>query len=212
MIRVTPLSCLVQHPDNPRRGNHEAIRQAIRENGWHGVITARLLPDGAGEVLVGWHRSQAALAEGLDEAPVEWVECSDEEARQIVLSDNKASDMATYDNAILADLLANLDADDFAGTLYTPEDADILRRVYSTPLNGMGTDPNEEWVGMPEFEQGDRTPQHSIAVHFLSLEDKARFASEVLNRDTPPRFAWWPQSDGFIGSDTGSAYVADDGE
>lgn len=121
-----PVAELELHPRNPRRGSVGAIEALIEANGFHGAL---LVQRSTGFVLVGNHRLQAARDAGLSELPVFLVDADDDEALRILLGDNRAGDLGTYDDEILAPLLAELLATDrsLAGTGYTPSDiADLL--------------------------------------------------------------------------------------
>jgi DNA modification methylase len=123
-ITNTKTSDLKTHPDNPRQGDVDAIAASITENGWYGTIVAQ---KSTGIVLAGNHRLQAATRLGLEEVPVYWVDVDDTEARKILLADNRTNDLATYDNKILGELLAELsETDDLLGTGYTDNDLDDL--------------------------------------------------------------------------------------
>ena len=64
-------------------------------------------------------------------------------------------------------------------------------------LNGDGEqiDPMEEWEGMPEFHQEDKTAMKSIIVHFDSQEAIDNFAELVKQTITPKtRSIWYPKA------------------
>lgn len=137
---------LTPHPANPRRGNIEAIAESIRENGWHGVVT---IQESTGMVVVGWHRSRAAIEVGLSLLPVEVIDCSDAEALRKVIADNRSSDLAEYDVGLLTSTLADLEA--LTGTLYGPDElADLLARTNVPSLDELESehghpDPSAMW-------------------------------------------------------------------
>lgn len=104
---------LIVHPENPRTGDIGIIVQSIEKNGWYGTIVAQRSTN---YVLAGNHRLLAAHAMNLESVPVYWVDVDDTTARRIMLADNRASDIATYDDAALADLLRLVQEED--GSLY----------------------------------------------------------------------------------------------
>jgi hypothetical protein len=79
-------------------------------------------------------------------------------------------------------------------------DGDALRQWNLDALNlremiesDGGQDPNEEWEGMPEFEQEDKTAIQSIHVNFKSREDVNRFAELIGQKLTEKtRSIWYP--------------------
>lgn len=115
-----PVGALKPHPKNPRRGDVETIRASIRKTGFYGTIVAR--PDGT--ILAGKHRWDAAIAEGLTEVDVTRVKVDAKTALRILIADNRASDLATYDNDALISLLAELP--DLEGTGYDQAALDAL--------------------------------------------------------------------------------------
>ena len=123
-IRKTPITALVPHPSNPRQGDVGAIIQSIEANGWYGTLVAQI---STGHVLAGNHRLQAAIHCGLDRVPVHWVDVDDDTAHRILLADNRTTDLATYDEHALADLLVEMGkTGNLDGTGYDGDDLDDL--------------------------------------------------------------------------------------
>ena len=116
-----PLDRLRPHPENPRRGQVGAILSSIEAHGFYGAVMAQR---STGHVLAGNHRLLAAAEAGLAELPVVWVDVDDDEARRILLADNRSSDLASYDEAGLAELLGVLEDTNagLAGTLFDAND------------------------------------------------------------------------------------------
>lgn len=119
---------LQPHPRNARQGDVGAITEMIRATGWHTVVT---LQASSGQIVAGWHRTQAAcwiidaianrdedwmawavqhpddpLVHGV--VPVERKELTDEEATAKMIADNRGNDLAAYDDAQLALLLQEM--------------------------------------------------------------------------------------------------------
>lgn len=99
---MTDVDALVCHPDNPRLGNVSMIVESIQHNGWYGTVIAQ---KSTKFVLAGNHRLKAAREIGIDRVPVIWLDVEDDKARRILLADNRTSDVATYDEASLMQLL-----------------------------------------------------------------------------------------------------------
>jgi DNA modification methylase len=106
------LADLTTWPDNPRRGDVAAIRQSLEVSGQYRALVVRA---GSLEVLAGNHTLLAMRELGWERALCHLVECDDEQARRIVLADNRTAELAGYDEQALADLLAQMDGD-LAGT------------------------------------------------------------------------------------------------
>lgn len=125
--RKLPIRELNHYHRNARRGDLDAIAESLEVNGQYkpivvneGTKTGRPF-----EVLVGNHTVEAAREKlGWEEVDAVLIDVDDATARRIVLADNRTSDLATYDDALLADLLS--DAGDLAGTGFSDVDLDAL--------------------------------------------------------------------------------------
>lgn len=119
---------------NPRRGDTAVIAASLRANGQYkpvvvnrGTHTGRPL-----EVLAGNHTVKAFrdLATNYpDEDRWQEIDCwvvdvDNDQASRIVTVDNRAADLGSYDDAVLADLLSDLP--DLEGTGYDYDDLDAL--------------------------------------------------------------------------------------
>lgn len=114
---VVAVSEIKPHPNNARLGNVDAIAESIRANGFYGTVIVR---KSTGHILAGTHRWKAAQQAGLDEIPVTFVDVDAKTAKRIMLADNRTSDLATYDDSSLADLLRSIG--DLSGTGWTDDD------------------------------------------------------------------------------------------
>lgn len=124
-VEVVPIDSLEHHPENPREGDVGAIATAIDANGWHGTIVVQR---STRRILAGNHRVKALRARGDETVPVWWVDVDDATARRILLADNRANDLASYDTGALIDALrrANDDEDGLLGTLFDTDDLAAL--------------------------------------------------------------------------------------
>ena len=201
---LKPIDSLIQHPQNPRQGDVESIRDSIEANGFYGAIVSQ---KSSGHILAGNHRLQAAIASGAERVPVIEIDCDDPTALKILLADNRTNDKASYDNDALVAILESLSsANDLDGTGYNQEDLDTLLRI----LESTGSNPIDafdEWEGMPDFDQGDKTSTFRVSIHFKSSEDAEAFFT-LINRPKKSSM-WWPVDDEHVGSDEFQKYVAE---
>ncbi len=139
---LTALDKLTAHPRNPRQGDIGAICESIQANGFVGAIVAQL---STGFILSGNHSAQAARQLGIHAVPVVWVDVDDEAALRFLLAANKASDLATYDQAELSALLLELHAspDGLKGTLFDDDELEELRKNLDEPLR-FGSEKEDE--------------------------------------------------------------------
>ena len=118
------LSQLKTHPANPRRGDLDIIKQSISVNGFYGSVVVNRRTS---HILAGNHRYLAAKDLGYDTVPVTWVDVGEHEEKRILAADNRTSELGSYDDTILTDLLKELDDEDMLeGTGYTDEDLESL--------------------------------------------------------------------------------------
>lgn len=113
-LRV-PIGRLRSYGRNPRRGNVDRIAESLQANGQYRPVVVNARTD---EVLAGNHTLAAAQQLGWTEVAATFVDVDDEAAARIALVDNRANDLAGYDDQALLDLLH--DVGDLAGTGYDP--------------------------------------------------------------------------------------------
>lgn len=130
-----PLDKLQQHPENPRRGDDSAVAESVEVNGFFGGI---LVQRSTGRVLAGNTRFRVASEEGVEAMPGFWLDVDDETALRILLSDNRTSDLATYDEGALATLLEEV-AGSAAGLLGTGYDEAALGALLEEQLTDDGS-------------------------------------------------------------------------
>jgi len=114
------------HPMNPRQGDVAVIGESIAENDFYGAL---IIHKPTGNILVGSHRWQAARTSGLEELPAFVLDVSEERARKIMAVDNRASDLAGWNEAGLVALLREMipTPSGLAGSGFT--DAALMRLV-----------------------------------------------------------------------------------
>lgn len=127
---------LKEYPGNPRKGNIDKIAESLIANGQYKPIVVQ---ESTGYVLVGNHTLKAIKQLGWDFVDVVELDIDDEQAKRIVLADNRTSDDSTYDYNLLADMLKSMPT--LEGTGY---DADALDQL----INGVNS-------YMPEVDSGD---------------------------------------------------------
>lgn len=151
------------HPANPRNGDVETIMDSLRVNDqYRPIVTAR-----DGTILAGNHTYAAAMELGWQTLAVVRLDLDpgSKEARRIMLADNRTSDLGRYDDALLLELLDNLDTLD--GTGYDPHDLDVLRAY----LDGVEAAP----LDADEFDGITDTLGATLTIPNLSTADIGRF-------------------------------------
>lgn len=109
------------HPENPRRGDVDAIAESIDANGLYRPV---IVQESTGHILAGNHTYLAAVQHGEEEIPVVYLDVNTEQARRIMLADNRHADLGDYDDEMLTAVLNSLP--DLEGTGYTDDDLQAL--------------------------------------------------------------------------------------
>ena len=115
------LDQLLDHPDNPREGDDDAVAESIDVNGFYGVILAQR---STRRILFGHTRRRNLVAAGATTGPVMWIDVDDDRARTILLADNRTAELARWIPGKLADVLSAMGAD-IAGSGFTVADVAV---------------------------------------------------------------------------------------
>lgn len=128
-----PLADLAPYYRNPRSGDLDAIGESLSTHGqYKPIVVNRGTHTGRpNEILAGNHTAKAARKLGWDDIAVTWLDVDEATAAKIVIVDNRTSDLAGYDTALLADILTDLP--DLEGTGYDQEQLDDLLDDTSLP-------------------------------------------------------------------------------
>jgi hypothetical protein len=195
------LSELKVDPNNARRhsqANLDAIRRSLQQFGQRRVAVIR----SNGTIVAGNGMYEAALEEGLQTlwchvVPDEW---TDEQAQAFAIADNRTAELADWDEQQLIDSLSAFTSDELlAAAGYTEDDYNDLMRNYTGKVRGE-TDPNNEWVAMPDYEQPNAQAVYKTIVHFMTMEDADAFF-EMVGRPRS-KYIYWPDEDAAKGNDS----------
>ena len=104
-----PVTKLIPLPGNPRKGDVDAVARSYEQFGQRKPIVARR-SDNA--VLAGNHQLAAAQQLGWKKIAVVWVDDDEATAAAFAAADNRTADLGTYDDELLAALLATVQAAD----------------------------------------------------------------------------------------------------
>jgi ParB-like chromosome segregation protein Spo0J len=162
---------LTPHPQNVRQGDVGAISMSLEMHGQYRPIVAQ---KSTGYILAGNHTYKAAMSLGWKDIAVTYVDVDDDQALRILLMDNRANDIASYDEGGLGEVLSLLmDTEkQLAGTGFNPEDLDELLAL----VTGIATlDPAEAFAALPD---GDR-PNATQMTFTLTL-DQGEMVKEAL--------------------------------
>ncbi len=160
-ITTVKLADVQPHPRNPRQGDVGAIAASMER---FGVYQPIVVQRSTGYILAGNHRWKAAAALGAKTIPVVYQDVTDEEALAILVADNRTSDLATYDDRALVELLQEIAAEErgLPGTGFDTEDVDRLLADLDTPLHP-GTPEYTAKIESPLYEpRGEQPPLDAL--------------------------------------------------
>jgi DNA modification methylase len=124
---AVPIESVTLHPRNPRVGDVDAVAASL---GWFGQLKPIVVQKSTGWVVAGNHLLRAARKLGWTEIAANIVELDDATATKYMLADNRTSDLGSYDDGLLAAILAEqAAADNLAATGYDADDVAALLRA-----------------------------------------------------------------------------------
>jgi hypothetical protein len=180
---------LLANPANWRihpRAQQDAMAGVLEQIGWvQSVIVNRT----TGHLVDGHMRVSLALREGVSSIPVAYVELTAEEEALVLATLDPLGSAAVTDKEKLAELLAEVSVDS--------KELEVFLSRFGDDGTGMTRDQRmNEWIGMPEFDQSDRTSKFEVVVHFLSESQRDAFAELVGQKITAKTHSiWYPEED-----------------
>ena len=193
-ITQTAISELSLDPKNARKHsqrNLDAIANSLKKFGQRKPIVVH-----RGVVLAGNGTLEAAKSLGwtmisVTEVPDDW---DMDTAKAYALADNRSSELAEWDDSVLASQLLELDEMGW----------DIGELGFITEEK---VDASAEWQDMPEFEQDNKLSAFHTTVHFPTEKDADDFFRTI---DRPKKASfWYPAGDGLTGTDASKHYISE---
>ena len=168
-IEQVAISRLLTHPRNVRQGDIGAIATSLQAHGQYRPIVAQAKTN---HILAGNHTFMAAKHLGWTDIAVTYVDVDDDQALRILLVDNRANDLATYNDQELSDLLATLTATErqLEGTGYTGDDIDQLLADLNDEPKPLNSDPVPFGEKYEVVIECDNEFQQTMLLEKLSLE------------------------------------------
>lgn len=112
-IQTVSLGSLNHHPKNPRDHNEENIQAIIRSLSAFGVLQPIVVWGTQNYVIVGNGRLEAMRRLGKKEAPIIRADhLSEEQAVAYMIADNKTTDMSSFNDSLLAEIMQGISKND----------------------------------------------------------------------------------------------------
>jgi hypothetical protein len=132
-----PIDSVELNPRNPRQGDLGAITESLRRFGQAKPIVVQA---STRHVVAGNHMLRAALSLGWKEIAANVVELDGREAQAFMIADNRTSDLGSYDEGVLTELLKELAVDDdLEGTGFDGDDVDEMLAKLGWKASGGST-------------------------------------------------------------------------
>jgi len=174
------------HPSNPRIGDVAAIADSLKVNGQYSPIVVW-----NDTIIAGTHTWKAAKSLGWKEVAVTRYEGSERDALKILLADNRTSDIASYHNEFLIDLLKSLP--NLEGTGYDKEALDELEGLFAEPGGGVGqplVEKEKEETNNVPIQIGEWRGELEAELHGIwlaSIKEVAGDKKSQINRELRAR-------------------------
>lgn len=133
-LKKLKLSEIQQHPQNIRihtKRNLQVIKKSLSEWGQYKPI---LVQKSTMYILAGNGTYQAAQALGWQEMDCNLIDCNDEQAKTILIADNRSSDLSQMDEKAVLDLLQEFDNDMLELTGYDEKEIDNMLKFQEGTL------------------------------------------------------------------------------
>jgi hypothetical protein len=120
-----PIDDIQPHPDNPRVGDMDTVKESLQE---HGQYRAIVVDSNTKYILAGNHTWRGAKELGWPTILVHWVTPANATAaKKLLLVDNRSSDLSVYDNEKLMPLIEEMMlSGELRGTGYNAEQVDDM--------------------------------------------------------------------------------------
>ena len=155
---ATPITQLKPHPQNVRQGDVGAISLSLEQHGQYRPIVVQ---QSTGFILAGNHTYKAAKALKWKDIAATYVDVDDEQALRILLIDNRANDLASYDDSALVNILKSL-ADTtlkLDGTGFDGETLDQIIADLENTIKEESTNPYSQELKIPQYLIVGEQPQ-----------------------------------------------------
>jgi ParB family transcriptional regulator, chromosome partitioning protein len=190
-LRLTEINIAdLKHNTNNSRTHSQAqieqIMASIREFGF----TNPVLIDEKNKVIAGHGRLEAAEQLGINKIPcIALKNLTDAQKRAYVIADNQIALNSGWDFSKLKEELLSLKGMDFdlSTVGFRDDELDVLLRT------NQEFDADSEWVGMPDYDNQDKTAFRSLIVHFKDNGAVQEFC-EVTNQrlSDKTKYIWFP--------------------
>ena len=139
-----PIDKLVPWDKNPRDRQPVAeVAASIKKHGWAAPIVARKADN---RIIAGHTRYKAALSLKHDKVPVRLIDVTVAQANELALADNKLSEIAVWESTLMAEIMADMEAQDV--------DIQALGFTEEEVARFLASGEEEEWEAIADTSDG----------------------------------------------------------
>jgi hypothetical protein len=179
---IVDIDSIETHPKNVRQGDIGAISESLKAHGQYRPI---VVDKRTNRILAGNHTWKAAKSLGWTQITAGFIETKDDdEALRILLADNRTTDLASYDDSGLAELLKELAETDIGleGTLFDGDDFDQLLNDLSNTIQDETLNPYSQELKIPQYQIVGEKP---LTTELIDLTRANKLKNEIENTDLP---------------------------
>ncbi|NCW69942.1 MAG: hypothetical protein EBV86_15545 [Marivivens sp.] len=168
-IALVDIESIIPNPKNPNKHSEkqiERLTKIFRHQGFREPLT---ISNQSGFLVCGHGRLEAAKILGVEELPVMF-QNFENEAKEFahMVADNEIARWTEFDKVTFEENFSEEIDQDLFGL-----------KAFNFNFEEGKTNPNDEWVEMPEFENEDIKNFKSVIVHFKTEQDYKNFSVVV---------------------------------
>ena len=125
---LTLIADLIPYDKNPRKHNKKSIEELMKSIQLDGFVVPILI-DQKSRIIAGHKRRLAALELRMEKIPAVKIQCTEEEYLRLVISDNRMSELSTWNKTLfveVAELLQGLNEAELIIPGFSDEDLDKM--------------------------------------------------------------------------------------
>ena len=194
------VSDLKAHPKNYQNHPDDQLDHIINSINTHGFYRNIVIAKD-NVILAGHGVVQAVKKMGKTRVPVIKldIESNSVKALKVLTSDNEINNLAQVDDEALTQLLTEiLEIDNnLAGTGFNTDQLGALAFTSAPPDSRNENNPDDEWVGMTDWEKYNEDDEYKLVIRFDDKEKKEELleligADEGLKNFKKTTSIWWP--------------------
>jgi len=171
--KLVNIDTIVEHDKNANKHSEKQIDILCKILAYQGFRSPLIISNLSGKLVCGHARLAAAKKLGFTEVPCDFQSFENEEQEIAHLyADNKLAELADHDDAMMIEVIKELELQDMDFELLGLDDFRLLTEV---DLVNSG-DENSEWVGLPKFEEGEN--EIRLIFIFQSFEQRDQYIAD----------------------------------